>query len=77
MVMTFYKKNDLWDRDDIDWVDPHETEEIVQYIGNDIIDRPFIGDIVVAKDKLLKVYKTIVNYNKKELQVIVEVLNDN
>jgi hypothetical protein len=76
MVMTFYRKNDLWDREDIDWVDPHETEEIVQYMGDDIIDRPFIGDIVVAKDKLLKVYKTIVNYNKKELQVIVEVIKD-
>lgn len=74
MLMTFYRKNNLWDRDGIDWVDPHETEKIVEYVGNDIIDRPFVGDIVIAKDKLLRVYKTMVNYNKKELQVIVEEL---
>lgn len=77
MMMAFYSKNNLWDKEDVDWVDPHETEKIVEYAGNEIIDRPFVGDIVIAKDKLLRVYKTMMNYNKKELQVIVEVISDN
>lgn len=72
MILSFYNKNELWDKEDIDFVYPNEDENIVHYVGTDIFDRPFVGDIVVLRGELYKVFKTIVDYSRKEIYIIVD-----
>ena len=74
MVLSFYNKNKLWDREDIDFVYPTEDEAIYHYIGTDVFDRPFVGDIVILGGELYKVFKTAVDYRQKEIYIIVEKL---
>lgn len=74
MILSFYNKNELWDKEDIDFVYPNEDEVIVHYVGTDVFDRPFVGDTVILRGELYKVFKTTVDYTKKEIYVIVEKL---
>lgn len=73
MILSFYKKNKLWDREDIDLVYPTLDEAMFHYMGTDFFDRPCVGDIVILEDrKPYKVFKTIVDYRQKEIFIIVE-----
>ena len=74
MMLSFYNKNKLWDREDIDFVRPNEDEVIRHYSGIEFFDRPFIGDTVIIRGELYKVFNTIVDYDQKELYAIVEKL---
>lgn len=74
MILSFYKKNKLWDREDIDFITPHEFDMIRSYTSDEVFDRPFIGDIVVLDKGLYEVFKTIVDYVRKEIYIIVEEL---
>ena len=74
MILSFYNKNELWDREDIDFICPHESELIRSYTSDDVFDRPFVGDIVVLDKGLYKVFKTVADYVKKEIYIIVEEL---
>ena len=65
MILSFYNKNKLWDRKDIDFVYPREDEAICHYAGIDVFDRPFVGDIVILRGELYKVFKTTVDYGQK------------
>ena len=71
MTLSFYNKNKLWDKEGVDFVYPNENEVICRYMGTDVFDRPFVGDMVIL-DGLYKVFKTIVDYRQKEIYVIVE-----
>ena len=74
MRMGFYIKNELWDREDIDFVYPFDHELICSYSSIEVFDRPFIGDIVVLGSGLYKVFKTVADYVRKEIYIIVEEL---
>lgn len=73
MILSFYNKNKLWGREDIDFAYPTEDDLIRSYASTEVFDRPFVGDIVILDD-LYKVFKTVADYNKKEIYVIVEKL---
>ena len=72
MVLSFYKKNKLWDREGIELVYPTLDEAMFHYMGTDVFDRPCVGDIVILDRKPYKVFNTIVDYRQKEIFVIVE-----
>ena len=74
MILSFCTKNKLWDRENIDFVYPNEDEIIRSYSGIEFFDRPFIGDTVILRGELYKVFNTIVDYDQKELYAIVEKL---
>lgn len=74
MTFSFYEKDELWDRDDIDFIYPQNFEMIRSYSSNEVFDRPFVGDIVVLEKGLYKVFKTITDYVNKEIYIIVEKL---
>lgn len=73
MILSFYKKNEVWDREDIDFVFPHENDLIKSYSSNDVFDKPSVGDTIILDD-LYKVFKTVADYKRKEIYVIVEKL---
>jgi hypothetical protein len=54
------------------FVYPREDEAICHYHGTDFFDRPFVGDLVILRGTLYKVFKTVVDYSQKEIYVIVE-----
>ena len=72
MILSFYNKNELWDKEGVDFVRPNEDEVIIHYMGTDVFDRPFVNDIVILEGELYKVFKTIVDYRQKEIYIIVE-----
>ena len=72
MVLSFYKKNKLWDREGVDLVYPTLDEAMFHYMGTDVFDRPCVGDIVILDREPYKVFKTIVDYRQREIFVIVE-----
>lgn len=74
MILSFYNKNKLWDKEDIDFVYPNEDEAICHYSGTEMFDRPFVGDTVILYGELYKVFKTAVDYGQKEIYIIVEKL---
>lgn len=74
MMLGFYNKSKLWDREGVDFVHPSEKNLIRHYSGIEFFDRPFIGDTVIIRSELYKVFNTIVDYDQKELYAIVEKL---
>mgnify|MGYP003294988471 CR=1 FL=1 len=74
MILGFYRKNKLWDKKDVDFVYPRDDELICSYSTYETFDRPFVGDLVILGERLYKVFKTMVDYDNKEIYIIVEEL---
>lgn len=75
MVLTFFKKNkEFYERfnEEDSFVCHSNNEIIAQYTIADTIDSPVVGEMIRVEDNIYKVFSTIVNYEKKEMSVVVE-----
>ena len=75
MVLTFFKKNkDFYEKFNKKdgFVCYSNNETIAQYTIADTIDSPVVGEMIRVEDNIYKVFSTIVNYEKKEMSVVVE-----
>ena len=76
MVLAFYKKDEEFykkhSKEDC-FLYPSERDMIAEYTIMEAIDKPSIGDLVMIKGGIYKVFQTMMNYDEKTALAIVEV----
>lgn len=74
MILTFCEKNEFYERysKEDSFIYPSDDEVIARYTIMDAIDRPIVGDLVKVRGDIYKVFHMMVDYDGKEIFVVVD-----